>query len=232
MILRVKFTKKNYLRYISHLDLMRLFQRNFRRGEIPIKYSEGFNPHPKFSIGNPLSLGIESEEEYMDIDLEEKIPFEVFKENLNKYLPEDIQIIEGTYLEKSESLASIISWSLYELNFDLNKSTSKESIEEIISTWLSREEIIITRLRKKGKNRVEKDENIRYSIGNIVLKAIDSNNITIQSLLRCGEVGNLKPVDFIFALNRDTDIDIDIDSVMIKRLSVYAEKDDKIYKPL
>ncbi len=91
MILRVKFTKKGYLKYISHLDLMRLFERGFRRAQIPIKYSEGFNPQPKFSIANPLALGIESEEEYMDINLHERIPIDEFIERMNRELPDDIK---------------------------------------------------------------------------------------------------------------------------------------------
>ena len=116
MILRIKFNKKNYLRYISHLDLMRLFQRSFNKANIPIKYSEGFNPHPKFSIGAPLSLGIESNEEYMDIDLE-YMAVDEFIERMNGVLPKDIQIISGKYLEREESLNSIIAWESMKFNF-------------------------------------------------------------------------------------------------------------------
>lgn len=108
MILRVRFNKKNYLRYIGHLDLMKLFQRNFSRVGIPIKYSEGFNPKPRLSIANPLSLGIESEEEYMDVDLEDKISVEEFIKKMNSALPKDVQIIDGKYLEKGDSISSLI----------------------------------------------------------------------------------------------------------------------------
>ena len=98
-MLRVKFTKESYLKYISHLDLMRLFNRTFRRADIPIKYTEGFNPQPKFSIANPLALGIESISEYMDIELEEEMPVEDFIEKMNKELPKQIRILEGKYIE-------------------------------------------------------------------------------------------------------------------------------------
>lgn len=104
MILRVKFNKKNYLRYIGHLDLMRLFHRAFNKSGIKVKYSQGFNPQPKFSIGSPLSLGIESEEEYMDIDLEEKISEEKFIKSLNRVLPKDVQILDAKYMIKDRSL--------------------------------------------------------------------------------------------------------------------------------
>ena len=71
----------NYLKYISHLDLMRLFERTFNRIDAPIEYSQGFNPKPKISIASPLSLGIESEEEWMDIELLEKVDQEEFIKN-------------------------------------------------------------------------------------------------------------------------------------------------------
>ena len=125
MILRVKFTKESYLKYISHLDLMRLFQRTFRRGNIPIKYSEGFNPQPKFSIANPLALGIGSIEEYMDIDLYKKIAIEDFIERMNKELPEGIKIIDAKYIEDNRSISSLISWSFYEIKFIANGLKTK-----------------------------------------------------------------------------------------------------------
>ncbi|MDU5080615.1 TIGR03936 family radical SAM-associated protein [uncultured Tissierella sp.] len=231
MILRVAFNKKNYLKYIGHLDLMRLFHRSFNRAGVPIKYSEGFNPHPKFSIGNPLSLGIESEEEYMDIDID-YIPVDEFIKKVNAVLPNDIQIIRGEYLEKEESIASLIAWAFYEINFNIDKKKEKENLEGIFIKWLSQEEIIITRLRKKGKKKVEKEENIKSFIGNLVIKEIRDTSITIDTLLRSGGNGNLKPLDFIEALNRDTFLNIDMDSVTTKRLALYAEKDNNIYKPL
>ncbi|MCQ4923725.1 TIGR03936 family radical SAM-associated protein [Tissierella carlieri] len=231
MILRVAFNKKNYLKYIGHLDLMRLFHRSFNRAGVPIKYSEGFNPHPKFSIGNPLSLGIESEEEYMDIDID-YIPVDEFIKKVNAVLPNDIQIIRGKYLEKEEAIASLIAWAFYEINFNIDQKKEKEILEDIFTKWLSQEEIIITRLRKKGKKKIEKEENIKSFIGNLVIKEIRDTSITIDTLLRSGGNGNLKPLDFIEALDRDTCLNIDMGSVTTKRLALYAEKDNNIYKPL
>lgn len=211
---------------------MRLFQRSFGRANISIKHSEGFNPHPKFSIANPLSLGIESEEEYMDIDLDDKIPVAEFIGRMNKVLPQDIQIIKGAYLEKEESIASLIAWAFYEMKFDTNKVKTKIELEDMFNKWLSREEIMITRLRKKGKRKIESEENIKSFIGNLVVKHIEDNKITIDVLIRSGGNGNLRPNDFIDALNRDNNLGIELDSIMMKRLGLYAEKDNNIYKPL
>lgn len=86
------FAKKGLMRYISHLDLMRLFMRALRRAELPLKMSEGFNPHPKLSIKRALKLGLESDNEEATIVLKELIRPEEFKERLQKQLPEGISI--------------------------------------------------------------------------------------------------------------------------------------------
>ncbi len=80
------------MKYISHLDLMRLFMRALRRAELPLKITEGFSPHPKFCIKRALKLGVESDNEEASIVLTEKINPEEFKERLQKQLPEGIII--------------------------------------------------------------------------------------------------------------------------------------------
>jgi len=91
------FTKSGFMRYISHLDLMRLFMRALRRAELPMKMSEGFNPHPKLSIKRALKLGLESEHEEASIIFRESIEPQDFRERLQKQLPEGIFIkyVEG-----------------------------------------------------------------------------------------------------------------------------------------
>lgn len=80
------------MKYISHLDLMRLFQRALRRADLPLKMTEGFSPHPKFSIKRALKLGLESDHEEASIVLKEPISSGDFKEKLEKQLPEGIKI--------------------------------------------------------------------------------------------------------------------------------------------
>ena len=86
------FSKKGAMKYISHLDLMRLFMRAMRRADLPLKMSEGFSPHPKLSLKRALKLGLESENEEASIILKEELSPEDFKERLEKQLPEGIEI--------------------------------------------------------------------------------------------------------------------------------------------
>ena len=100
------FSKKGLMKYISHLDLMRLFMRAFRRADFPLKITQGFNPHPKFSIKRALKLGLESEGEEATVVLIEPVVAQEFKERLQNQLPEGIQIKDvmnvGTVLKPFE----------------------------------------------------------------------------------------------------------------------------------
>lgn len=232
MILRVKFNKRNYLKYIGHLDLLRLFQRTFKRGDIQVKYSKGFNPHPRFSIANPLSLGIEGEEEYMDVELSKRIDKEEFKDRMNSLLPKDIQIIDSIYSNDNKSIASKLSWTLYEISFHILMDLKLEDIERIIYNWLSNDVIMISRLRKKGKKKVMKEENIRPLIDMIEVIGRTDSEVIIQALIRVGENGNLRPFDFIDALSNIDELGMVIDSVALTRKSLYIEDEERIYKPM
>jgi radical SAM-linked protein len=88
------FSKKGLMRFISHLDLMRLFMRAVRRAGLPIKMTEGFSPHPKISLKRALKLGVESDNEEATFVLREPIALEDFKQKLQKELPEGIYIRE------------------------------------------------------------------------------------------------------------------------------------------
>jgi len=93
------FSKKGLMRYISHLDLMRLFMRAMRRAELPLKMTEGFSPHPKLSLQRALKLGLESEQEEASIVLKFPVMPDDFKNRLQKQLPEGIQIkdVQGNF---------------------------------------------------------------------------------------------------------------------------------------
>lgn len=211
---------------------MRLFQRAFNRAGIPVEYSKGFNPQPKFSIASPLSLGIESQEEYMDIEILEKIDIEDFKEKMNKVLPKDVQIIKAVYPKDKDAVASIISWALYEIRFELNGDMDIEEIQDRIDNWLGRDEILISRLRKKGKKKIMQEENIRNSIRELKCLGIEDTEIMLKALLKTGEKGNLRPFDFIDALDRDNNLNIITDSIAFKRLGLFVEKGKDICRPL
>ena len=90
--MRFIFTKTGSMKFISHLDLMRLFMRAFRRAGLPIKMTEGFSPHPKFSIKRALKLGLESDNEEASVFLREDLSPSEFEGRLRVQLPKGIEI--------------------------------------------------------------------------------------------------------------------------------------------
>ena len=95
MKIKAIFSKTGDIRFISHLDLMRLFSRALRRACLPVVITKGFSPHFKLSIKRALKLGIESENEEIDIDMAQKIEQNFFMESLNKNLPDGVRIKES-----------------------------------------------------------------------------------------------------------------------------------------
>jgi radical SAM-linked protein len=93
------FSKQGLMRYISHLDLMRLFMRAMRRADFPLKMTEGFSPHPKLSLKRALKLGVESQQEEASIVLKYPVAPEDFKHRLQKQLPEGIEVkdVQGNF---------------------------------------------------------------------------------------------------------------------------------------
>lgn len=92
MKLRVRFTKTDKVRFLSHRDLARLFERTFRKLRLPVAYSEGFSPRPKFSFGLALSVGHESEAEYLDVDLATSVDLGDLPARLTEALPNGVAV--------------------------------------------------------------------------------------------------------------------------------------------
>lgn len=112
---RLLFVKEGRARYISHLDLMRTFQRAFLRADIPIKHTEGFHPHPFISIALPLSLGFSSRCELLEFGLLEDTTHEEVPARLNAALPEGVRVL-ACY--PGQRPTRELQWVLYELRVD------------------------------------------------------------------------------------------------------------------
>ena len=115
----LKFSKENNLKYISHLDLLRVFQRAFKRAHIRLRYSQGFNPHAKIGFGQPLSLGSESTGEYMEFETVEDRAGGEYLTALSGCMPDGIRLLSCTKLkeEGKTSLAAAVAYASYVVKF-------------------------------------------------------------------------------------------------------------------
>ena len=159
MKVRVRFEKKGVLKYIGHLDMMRYFQKAISRAELPIAYSEGFNPHQIMSFGNPLGLGMTSSAEYMDIELLEEIHSLEGINRLNNEMVQGIKILSFRYLPDKAKNAMSATWaSSYkiELNDKIKEAIENMSdISQSIDEFMSQKECIITKKTKKSTRDID-----------------------------------------------------------------------------
>ncbi|MBC7088385.1 MAG: DUF2344 domain-containing protein [Tissierellales bacterium] len=213
MKIRAKYTKLGYLKYLSHLDLIRLFNRSLTRTNLPVKFSEGYNPHPKLSLGNPLPLGIESMCEYFDIELTENISPNDFMITLNKVLPKDIKIIEAFEIDEfTPSISTSICISVYDLVVDTVNLDEEVDYNLEITKFLNLENIEIEKKKKKGRNKITAKVNIRPFLHKLSVEKIEKNIVKFNATVMTGEKGNIKPIELLKAIDFYTMIKLDLDS--------------------
>jgi len=143
---RIYFEKSGPARYISHLDLLRCFERSLRRAEIPFWYTEGFNPRPFMSFAQPLSLGTIGLREIVDIRLVEDMSFDTVIQKLNAVLPEGLVVHNAVIPQKK---VNDIAASRYRITF--STSGISDMFCRSLNDFLSQDSIIIQKLNKKKK---------------------------------------------------------------------------------
>lgn len=229
-LIRVKYKKEDEMIFISHLDLQRLLQRAFRRAKITLSYSEGFNPHPKMSYGNALALGVESQGEYVDIEIEDDIEVKEFLQRINAELPDGVKFVKAKEIDpKTPSLSSVIVYGEYIFNIDLEKPLSKEFVKSRVLKFIKSKEIIVTKKNKKGKN-VEVD--IRPLIKNFDLVSLDDERVTFVSTIATGSKANLNINILIPQILDMLYLDMDPRDVSVLRRDLYAVEDGQLVTPL
>lgn len=214
---RLRFSKTGRLKYISHLDINRAMSRALKRAQIPLWYTEGFNPHPYMSFSLPLSLGVESLCESVDLRIIGDITNDEIKNRLNNVLPQDIKIVD-VYDDFRDNSEIVYSDYVYKFEFKDNE-TAIEKIKNVLSS----DEIIALKKGKQGRKRVMKETNIKSFIDKYSV-SIRNDVIVLNIRLLAGPEKNLNPsllFDTIIRL-----IDMDFEWKSIARISLL----DKDYK--
>lgn len=175
---RLLFEKRGNAIWISHLDLMRVFQRAFKRAGLPLKHTQGFNPRPSVSIALPLSVGIESCCELLDFDLDgEKFSNEEICDRLNRALVSGVHVLK-VYEEGSK--IKNLAYLDCELNLEYDNGVSNDAERRIRELFAS-EEIMV---EKKGKNGVI-NQNIIPMIRKFDVDVMDCNTLRLTACICC-----------------------------------------------
>jgi radical SAM-linked protein len=203
--IRARFIRGEEVKYISHLDMMKMFERALRRSHIPIYYSQGFNPHPQIVFGLPLSVGVTSDAEYVDFELSEDMDPSTFVENLNKQLPKGLKLEEAKVRTSKSNIMASISKASYEVLVTIEQNPSLEEVNENILRFLESKEIFI---KKESKGKV-RDVDIRPMIHKFSAKYIEKNGVLAENAEASHNSSNIALLEYIDKLNSINDLQID-----------------------
>ena len=193
--LRVRFCRGNEIKFISHLDIMRLWQRVLHRAGIALAYSEGFSPHPRISLAAPLSLGMTSEAELMDVFCTKWVSPHFFTKVVSQQLPPGIEILQVYPIDLSQpSLQSQVRYAEYEVAADTEKE--QKEIETALTSLLSLEHLPWHHQRDTGT----KYYDLRALIDDLWFSGWQHSYSLIGMRLRCDNSGSGRPEQVTAAL--------------------------------
>lgn len=176
---RILFEKKGNAVWISHLDLMRLFQRAFKRAGLNLTHTQGYNPRPSVSIALPLSVGVESNCELLDFDLDgDKVANRIVRGKLNDYLVPGIKVIKvydnGAKIKHLALLDTIVT-----LEYDAGvPADGVQKLRELFS----REEVLVEKKTKAGD---VVDQNIVEMMKSMEVDQVDAHTVLLKARICC-----------------------------------------------
>ena len=216
-MLRALFEKNGNAAYISHLDLMRLFQRAFKRAGLPLTHTQGYNPRPSVSIALPMSLGAESLCELLDFDLEETYQdLENMRQRLNEALVEGVQvrqIYEGG--SKLKNLALLEA----ELTLEYDAGVPEGAKAELEALF-ARNDLTV---EKKSKRGIQQQE-ISSMVRRVEIAQTSPQELTLRALVHCQNPA-LNPMQLAVAVETYLP-HLRPDFVRCCRLEVYNEAEE------
>jgi len=257
MLIRVKFSKLGSLKFIGHLDVMRYFQKVLSRSGLPVKYTQGFHPHQIMSFASPLGVGLTSDGEYMDFELNQELPLEEIRQALVDSLTDGFIISMVTILtprvmnvKKVSSMALVDSadYLLYLKNEDPTE-TLIAAFEGAVSVLMSRKELVINKKTKTSEKEIDIKPYIydyAFSFDEFLCgRSLDTKykEALFCSLPVCkgpqlllhlsaGSNMNLKPEVILEELLSSVDCGLSVDDFGVHRLEMYHCDEKGDYLPL
>lgn len=234
MKVRIKFAKSGIARFIGHLDVMRYFQKAVRRAGIAIRYSGGFSPHQLMSFAAPLGVGITSNGEYLDIEVEDDEDTATMKARLNQVMVEGFSVKSCLVLPKEAGNAmSLVAAARYTVAF--RPSCMPQNPEEWFAGLISfydRDRVNIIKKTKKGEKELDLKPLI-YELKSYVPKSYEPESApcagqpALSMLISTGSTENIKPELVLDAYYQYLNQERPAFAFFVQREEVYAKKEPK-----
>lgn len=192
------FRKDHGISYVSHLDVQRTLQRAFRRADLPLAYSKGFNPHPKLSFATALATGYTSDGEWFEVVLAEPISTAEFTERVNAVLPNGMQIVTAKQADDTiDTLSKGIAAAEYEVTVHFAEPVAETSVRQAVEELLQAKEIIVEKRTKGGT----KPSDIRSDILEVNVLRTTEDAVRLSVLGRLTVHGGLRVETLVCALS-------------------------------
>ncbi len=238
--IRIRFIRDEAVKFISHLDLMKVFERAIRRSGLPISYSKGFNPHPHMIFGLPLAVGMTSECEHADFELDSEIEPVEFMKKLNDSLPDGIIITGAAVNNSKKNIMALIRRADYLLEVFTEDQLDFEKAAGCLDDMLKRDSIIAKKESRdrKGHTTVKNTE-IRPLIIEATLEEIKlvpagyesfGGAFLIKAGLKAGSQANLNPGLFVKALSEQWNVSAA--AVRMHRSALYIDSGKGLADPM
>ncbi len=228
---RLQFSKVGKVRWTSHRDIARMFERAFRILELPLEFSEGFSPHPKVSFGLALSTGYESNEEYLDVSLAQVIDLETLPERLTTALPAGITVLRAVVLHDRvpalQETVTAANW-IVEVARDDDVALGLDEFQTAVDAALARDEITIRRSRK-GKL---VDDDVRGAIRHFRATVDPVSGGIVCDLEVSTQPRSAKPCDVLAAIMQVTPAIGPLVERRVLRVHQWIERDGARLSPL
>lgn len=209
---RLLFEKTGRAVWISHLDLMRLFQRAFQRAGLSLKHTQGFNPRPSVSIALPLSVGIYSQCELLDFELDGQVPsLEEIRDRLNRSLVEGVRILE--VYENGRKLKDLSLLSC-QIRLEYDNGSAAEAGNEIDALF-SKPSLFVEKRSKNGPT----EQDIIPLIKKLKVSVTEAQEVTLHALICCQNPA-LNPMQLAAAIERYIP-QFKPDHVVVRRLDIF-----------
>jgi radical SAM-linked protein len=224
---RLRFTKRGKVRFVSHRDVARAFERAFRVEQLPLAFTLGFSPRPKVSFGLALSVGHESVAEYLDVELREPVDPDVLPGLVSAALPQGIAVDGAALLvPRAPALQEAVTLVEYRVTVTdaEDRVLSTEVIEAAVEQALTRPELLVTRTRK-GR---ESTDDIRPAIRTIEVGRDDEGSVALELTLSTHSRG-ARPREVVDAL---FGVDANLVERRVLRTAQWIERDGARLEPL
>lgn len=233
MVYRVRLAKLEPVMFVSHLGIMRSFERAVRRADLPVAYSGGYHPHPKISFAIALGVGMTSEAEYVDIELlDDETPLGAAQllQRLNDALPPGLEAIAAARVEGQPALAASVAWASYRVDVP-------KGVADAAARFMNLDHYVVEVTGKGGPRQVD----IRPLVHSLKASGASGRgdgdgdgryNASVEFTVACGGRAHLRPGEVMSALGSLASEPVRGDGVGVHRTGLFFDIYGELVLPI